>query len=912
MKSYFKTVPNFSSERYQITKLLGSGGMGEVFLATDRNLDSQVVIKIPHASMLQDAEFAARFQLEIRSLVRLRHRSIVSIMDVGDENGVPFAVMQYLEGGSLEDQLRNGPMSEATLQQWLPDVASALDFIHREGFVHRDIKPANILFDREGNAYVSDFGVAKVIDKGAAKQKAAATMTGTGMVMGTPDYMAPELVMGERFDHRADQYALAVTVYEILSGRRPFEGPTSAAVMVKHSTMPAPSLKNGCPSASLHAVSAVERALSKLASSRYDSCTEFCSAVLNQSLVTTPPTGSSVRSSATRTVQSQGLSCPSCGTTMRLGQQHAGKSIRCSGCQVTLKVADNLSGLTRTTVGSGASASNPTKKSDKQTASTPRPPAASLSATRQQLPVAPNAAVETVQAIRQTESHTTSRRQRIISSVVVGMLILVAGSAAIQFRRNGVEISSVSSSAEDSGVAGENAIDGEAAKLSAEITFSPIPAMTIPEETALSFTAKVTGTLTGTERFHLASGYPSGMSIESDTGRIRWIPAEADGPGEFTATVQITDSTQREIVSACEFSIRVEEVNKPPVFLPVPPHSVKPGETIKFPVVVRDTDIPANPFKFSVRNQGMHDISINEHTGEISATAPKENVGSEIPITVVAEDSHGSASSMNIIITIDNGIRASMTDKPPVTKEDKAPQYFVKNTNLIGNRISGSTAEGYTLHVGKYLGSGRFDATLIHQSTGTLASNKKQFSSAYSVGAEYKSFLTYNATANTVRIEAVSLIRNPSVYKVNLGFTIKGKLSDETFTMPEFEWRPYDQVAAMMPADQILQVGRQLKFEEIRDKRYFGRIVISRIANGTFEGTIIYDGWGAGGNVVDFPAWVTHGIGGRFNEDGTVGIIYGNMLSKSPTAIANSMKGQTNVLRHNNGILVGINLEISQ
>ena len=171
--------------------------------------------------------------------------------------------MQFLPGGSLEDRRPKNAagkfkaVASKSLNEWLLPVAEALDFIHSQGYVHRDVKPANILFDAYKNAYISDFGVAKAV---AGNKPAGAGITGTGMVLGTPAYMAPELVLGATFDGKIDQYALAVTVFELLAGKPPFDEPTPMATLVRRTIEDPPELAETRPGTAIRLSAAVAKA----------------------------------------------------------------------------------------------------------------------------------------------------------------------------------------------------------------------------------------------------------------------------------------------------------------------------------------------------------------------------------------------------------------------------------------------------------------------------------------------------------------------------------------------------------------------------------------------------------------------------------------------------------------------------
>lgn len=277
---------SLSDGRYKVLSRLGEGSMGLVYRVWDNRLESEVVLKIPRDRMMADPEYANRFEREIRSLVKMSHPHIVKVLDVGQHEGVPFVVMQFLAGGSLRDRLYDEQSQQVKLpaprlKEWVLEVAKALDFIHSQGIVHRDVKPANILFDSFGNAFLSDFGLAKAKSTAEGAGERDASLTAAGFLVGTPNYVAPESVMGLEQDGRVDQYSLAMTVYEVLTGSVPVEGPTASATMVNQTSMKIPPLTEALPGISPALSLAVARGLRKRAEQRFETCVEFAQAVLD-------------------------------------------------------------------------------------------------------------------------------------------------------------------------------------------------------------------------------------------------------------------------------------------------------------------------------------------------------------------------------------------------------------------------------------------------------------------------------------------------------------------------------------------------------------------------------------------------------------------------------------------------------
>ncbi len=324
--------------RYRLIAELGVGGMGVTYRAWDTKAGLPVVVKMPRREVRSDSEAMQRFAREIDAMLAVPHEDIVPITDHGDDDGCPFVVMRFLPGGSLADYRRRDEAGNAIrnppgmLHFWLPGVAAALDHIHAKGMLHRDVKPGNIFLDGFLKPYLGDFGIAKVVDESGGLQKEQ-TLTATKMAVGTPEYMAPELFKPRsKPDGRVDQYALAVTVYEMLSGEKPFKG-DRAHIIVEHAGLPVPPLAGKVPGLPQSLCMAVEKGLAKKSEDRFASCSEFAEAVLAE-LAVLPPESDTVR-----------LLCPSCKNILKLPQKAAGKTGKCPRCQAAMDVAADLGSL---------------------------------------------------------------------------------------------------------------------------------------------------------------------------------------------------------------------------------------------------------------------------------------------------------------------------------------------------------------------------------------------------------------------------------------------------------------------------------------------------------------------------------------------------------------------------------------
>lgn len=257
--------------RYEIKAELGRGGMATVYRAYDPSSDREVAIKVLPREFLHDPQFHDRFQHEIKTIALLEHPAIVPVYDVGEDDGVPYFVMRFMTGGSLADWIRKGKFSLQDTARIIERLSQALSYAHKKGVIHRDLKPDNILFDDNGDAFISDFGVAKFAE-------AASTLTGSGII-GTPAYMSPEQAQGEHVDSRSDIYGLGVIIYQMLSGRQPYNADTPMGVVVKHITEPVPEILNYLPSLPDGVDVVIKTAMSKNKDKRYPTATDLARAL---------------------------------------------------------------------------------------------------------------------------------------------------------------------------------------------------------------------------------------------------------------------------------------------------------------------------------------------------------------------------------------------------------------------------------------------------------------------------------------------------------------------------------------------------------------------------------------------------------------------------------------------------------
>jgi serine/threonine protein kinase len=258
--------------RYEIKAELGRGGMATVYRGYDPRFEREVAVKVLPPELLHaDPQFRLRFEREAKIIAQLEHPSIVPVYDVGEEDNQPYFVMRFMGGGSLTDRIKAGTFTVEQATKIIEQIAPGLDEAHSKGIIHRDFKPSNILFDNKGAPYISDFGIAKMT-------QSAGTVTGSAII-GTPAYMAPEQAQGTAVDGRADIYALGIILYEMLTGKQPYEADTPMGVAIKHITDPVPHILDTNPNLPYEIEEIIQKAMAKERNDRYNSAQEMVDAL---------------------------------------------------------------------------------------------------------------------------------------------------------------------------------------------------------------------------------------------------------------------------------------------------------------------------------------------------------------------------------------------------------------------------------------------------------------------------------------------------------------------------------------------------------------------------------------------------------------------------------------------------------
>ncbi len=272
----FQNLVGSTLGQYELQEFLGKGGMGVVYRALQPRLSRFVAVKILSETQANRPEQVKRFHREAETSAALEHPHIVPIYDYGTENSMNFVVMRLLPGGSLSDHIEQvllGQRPRASLQEvgkLLQQIAGALDYAHVRNVIHRDVKPSNVMFDDSGHAFLVDFGLVKLLDNSRSN------LTGAGMILGTPAYMAPEQWRDEPLSPATDQYALGVLLFLLLSGQLPFDGDSSPyELMQQHCEVRPPDVHHLQRDIPTKVSAVIHRALAKNPTDRYPNCTEF-------------------------------------------------------------------------------------------------------------------------------------------------------------------------------------------------------------------------------------------------------------------------------------------------------------------------------------------------------------------------------------------------------------------------------------------------------------------------------------------------------------------------------------------------------------------------------------------------------------------------------------------------------------
>ncbi|MBN8579840.1 MAG: serine/threonine protein kinase [Anaerolineae bacterium] len=269
-----KTISN----RYIVEEILGQGGMSSVYKGTDPNLKRVVAIKVIHPHLSSNSDFVQRFEEEAAAVAQLRHHGIIQVYDFNRDDDLYYMILEFVPGETLQDHLKRlndsgRKLSHSQAIEYMASICDAVDYAHQRGMIHRDIKPANLMLTTTGQVILMDFGIAKIV--GGTRH------TATGAVVGTAMYMSPEQIKGEQPDRRTDVYSLGVTLFEMVSGRPPFDAQSAMTLMMMHINDPIPNIKSLNPEVPDALVAIINKALAKDPNNRYQTTAQMATALRN-------------------------------------------------------------------------------------------------------------------------------------------------------------------------------------------------------------------------------------------------------------------------------------------------------------------------------------------------------------------------------------------------------------------------------------------------------------------------------------------------------------------------------------------------------------------------------------------------------------------------------------------------------